>query len=1093
MKHIYTCSIIFIALLISSAKAQYISRSEPVPYNCPTVCASGTIVLKVPQIENVGPGTIQAHLSDAAGNFGAGSQILEASRFSTNQGATWQNGPYDFTGNIQNLFIEIVIPQTTPPGNQYTIRMRSSNGYQSPDLFQCGGNNRITVTPFVAPLPAVANNAYGINQWFAHVYTWTPTVAGILNTPALVNQQDFFNPTNYRGHIIKNNLSFDINFGTSGWVPGNWHDGTSMGCGNTLTTNFSMRWLRKENFNPGLYRIDIAGDDGIRISVDGGATWLLSSFIEQEYSASFRTTNTAFPSGICLSGETDLVVEYFQRPADARITVTFTMLSQLQIGTPQNQQVCAGQSTNFSVGNSVAGLNYQWQISTDGGTNFTNLTNTPPYSNVTTATMTVNPVTAAMNGNQFRCVVSGTCATPINSSVATLTVQDLPNITQQPENAAACNQSVVFSVQASGNDNTYQWQVSTNGGGTYTNLTNTPPYSGVNTPTLTINPASPALAGNLYRCIITGCNTPVNSQAATLLPGDQVEITQQPVDQNTCANQQVSFSTNIQGQGTFQWQISTDGGSNFNNINNAGPYSGANTSTLIINPVTIAMDNHRFRCLISGDCNGELITQIATLTVAEGLQVTQHPQNANVCPGENVTFTFVTQPVATGYQWFMSSDGINFSPLQAQEGISGEQSNQLFINTGIFNAQGLSFYCNAVNNCQQSVQSNTVQIILSDLPQFLTQPEDIAACVGEQVQLQVTMANSNVSYQWQSSADGINFTNLSNGNGFSGVNTSTLTINPLTAALDNYYFRVLTQACDVELISEVAQISLGFAPIITAQPQPVTICEGEIATFNTLADYAINYQWQINLGDGFVDLHDGNGVSGSTSNSLQISSLPNGNGNLFMLRCIVSGTCAPDAITQVVNLIINTPPIILTQPEDLEICTGSDAVVFVQATGFGTGYQWQQLIPGQGYVNLSNNEIFTGVNASSLLISNIGTELDELQIRVQLTGCGQSIYSNTVKINVQENFPVYVPNAFTPNGDNLNPIFKIYSEGNPKFLMQIFNRWGELIYSFNKMEDGWDGTYKGVPVQDGIYVYRLNVETACESFKRTGFIKLIKD
>ncbi|MFN4124041.1 MAG: gliding motility-associated C-terminal domain-containing protein [Flavobacteriales bacterium] len=1093
MKKNYAYLFIFFATLISSVQAQFISRSEPVPFNCPSVCASGTLVLKVPQIENVGPGTIQAHLSNVAGNFGAGAQILEVSRFSTNQGATWQNGPYNFAGNIQNLFIEIVIPQGTAPGNQYTIRMRSSNGYQSPDLFQCGGNNRITVTPFVSPLPPIAANTFGINQWFAHVFTWTPTVGGLLNTPAIVNQQDFFNPNNYRGHIIRNSLSFDVNFGAQGWVPGNWNDGTSIGCGNTLTTNFSMRWLRRENFAPGLYRIDIAGDDGIRLSVDGGTTWLLTSFIEQEYSASFRTTNTAFPSGICLSGETNLVVEYFQRPADARITVTITQLSQLQIGTPQNQEVCAGQSASFSVGNAVAGLNYQWQISTDGGANFTNLTNTAPYSNVTAAAMTVNPVTAAMNGHQFRCVVSGSCATPLNSSVATLTVQDLPNITQQPQNAAACNQSINFSVQASGNSNTFQWQVSTNGGGTYTNLTNTPPYSGVNTATLTINPAAPSLVGNLYRCIVTGCNTPVNSQVATFLPGDQVEITLQPINQNACSNQQVSFSTQIQGQGSFQWQLSTNGGANFNNITNGGAYSGANTGTLTINPVTGAMNNHQFRCLIGGDCDGDLFTQVVTLTVTDGLQVSQHPQNANVCPGENVTFTFVTQPVATGYQWFVSSDGVNFVPLQAQAGVSGEQSSQLNLNTGVFNAQGLSFYCDAVNNCQQNVQSNTVQIILNEVPQFVTQPEDIAACVGEQIQFQVSLVNSNVTYQWQSSSDGLNFNNLSNGNGFNGVNTATLTINPVTAALNNFYFRVVTEACGVEVVSESAQISLGFAPIITTQPLPATICEGETAIFITVADHALTFQWQVNFGNGFVDLQDGNGVTGSTSNTLQISSLPNGSGSLFPIRCIVSGTCAPDATTQVVNLIINTPPVILTQPENLDICTGSEAVVFVQASGFGTTYQWQQLIPGQGYVDLNNNDVFTGVNAASLLISNISTEIDELQIRVQLNGCGQSINSNTIKLNVQENLPVFVPNAFSPNGDGLNPVFKIYTDGNPKFLMQIFNRWGELIYSFNKMEDGWDGSYKGAPVQDGIYVYRLNVETACETFKRTGFIKLIKD
>lgn len=1092
MKFSYILSIILCLLNVDVLQAQYISRSEPVPFSCPTVCASGTLILKIPQIENVGPGTIQAHLSNAAGNFGAGAQILEASRFSTNQGNTWQNGPYNFAGNIQNLFIEITIPQATLPGNQYTVRIRSSNGYQSSDLFQCGGNNRITVTPFEAPLPAVANNAYGINRWFAHVYTWTPTTGALLTTPALVNQQDFFNNNNYRGHIVRNSLSFDIPFSSQGWVPGTWNDGTSIACGNTLTTNFSMRWLRREDFTPGLYRIDIAGDDGIRISVDGGTNWLLNSFIEQEYSQSFRSTTSNFPSGICLSGETDLVVEYFQRPADARITVTFTLLSQLQIGTPQNQQVCAGQSANFSVGNPVAGLNYQWQISTDGGVNYTNLTNATPYSNVTTANMSINPVTAAMNNYLFRCVVSGSCATPLNSSAATLNVQDLPQITQHPNDAAACNQSVNFNVAATGNSNTYQWQVSTNGGTSFTNLTNTPPYSGVNTATLTINPAAPSMAGNLYRCIVTGCNTPVNSQTASLLPGAEVSITLQPIDVEVCAGQQTSFSTQLQGQGTFQWQISTDGGASFTNINNTGAYNGTNTANLSISPVTANMNNHQFRCLIGGDCDGNFFTQVVTLSVTEGLQISMHPQNVNICPGEMVVFNVSTQPVAASYQWYVSDDGVTFLPLLAQNGISGEQSNSLQINTALYDPAGQRFYCDAGNNCQQNVQSNTVQVNLSEVPVITLQPIDNEVCFGASAQFQIALANSNASYQWQSSTDGINFNNINNSSPYSGANTAMLDINPASEILQGLFFRIITEACGTQVISETVQLSINLPPQITLQPEANVICEGEQSTFIINANNAISYQWQADFGGGFADLTEGNGVSGVSGNILTISSLnvPN---NPVIIRCVVGGICEPDAVSSAVNLVINTPPVIISQPENLDICTGSEAVAFVQASGFGTIYQWQQFIPGQGYVDLSNNEIFTGVNASSLLINNITQELDGIEIRVQLTGCGQTINSNTIKLNVQENLPVFIPNSFSPNGDAINPVFRIYTDGNPKFLMQIFNRWGELIYSFNKMEDGWDGTYKGVPVQDGVYVYRLNVETACEAYRTMGMIKLFRD
>ena len=143
-------------LLSKTVEAQYISRSEPVPYVCPVVCQGGTLLLKVNQIENLPVGcTVQAQLSNAVGGFGAGAQILEASEFSTNLGATWQTGPYVFSSNINNLYMRVVVPIVTVVGNQYTIRMRASTGDVSNDLYQCGGSNTITVTPYTPPLPMV--------------------------------------------------------------------------------------------------------------------------------------------------------------------------------------------------------------------------------------------------------------------------------------------------------------------------------------------------------------------------------------------------------------------------------------------------------------------------------------------------------------------------------------------------------------------------------------------------------------------------------------------------------------------------------------------------------------------------------------------------------------------------------------------------------------------------------------------------------------------------------------------------------------------------------------------------------------------------
>jgi hypothetical protein len=92
------------------------------------------------------------------------------------------------------------------------------------------------------------------------------------------------------------------------------------------------------------------------------------------------------------------------------------------LGQPTPSTVCVEGDASFTVTASGSGLTYQWQVSTNGGTNFSNLTNTGVYTNVTTATMNITAAATAMTNNQYRCVVSGTCTPAVTSSAAVLTV-----------------------------------------------------------------------------------------------------------------------------------------------------------------------------------------------------------------------------------------------------------------------------------------------------------------------------------------------------------------------------------------------------------------------------------------------------------------------------------------------------------------------------------------------------------------------------------------------------------------------------------------------------------------------------------------------
>ncbi len=82
---------------------------------------------------------------------------------------------------------------------------------------------------------------------------------------------------------------------------------------------------------------------------------------------------------------------------------------------------------------------------------------------------------------------------------------------------------------------------------------------------------------------------------------------------------------------------------------------------------------------------------------------------------------------------------------------------------------------------------------------------------------------------------------------------------------------------------------------------------------------------------------------------------------------------------------------------------------------------------------------------------------------------------NTLYVEVLPERNVFVPNAFSPNGDGNNDVFKIYGENIKSVELKIFNRWGEMIYYTNNQFSGWDGTYKGQMQQPGIFIYEAVV------------------
>jgi hypothetical protein len=144
-----------------------------------------------------------------------------------------------------------------------------------------------------------------------------------------------------------------------------------------------------------------------------------------------------------------------------------------------------------------------------------------------------------------------------------------PSITLQPVNQTVKQGlNPQFTVGASGTSAfSFQWQVSTNGGSVWTNLSNTPPYSGATSTTLTIAGATTPLSGNQYRAVATNADGMATSRAATLT----VKLTIAPADFDGDGKSDATIfrpsngawftlksSTGFTGYSAYQWGVSTD-------------------------------------------------------------------------------------------------------------------------------------------------------------------------------------------------------------------------------------------------------------------------------------------------------------------------------------------------------------------------------------------------------------------------------------------------------------------------------------------------------------------------------------------------------
>ncbi len=250
--------------------------------------------------------------------------------------------------------------------------------------------------------------------------------------------------------------------------------------------------------------------------------------------------------------------------------------------------------------------------------------------------------------------------------------------------------------------------------------------------------------------------------------------------------------------------------------------------------------------------------------------------------------------------------------------------------------------------------------------------------------------------------------------------------------------------------SDTAESTVTVNPLPVLTVNSATLCYGFSA--DLIASGASAYSWSPPL-----YLNTASGASVVSTPSVSTSYTVSGSTGMCTstLQTIVQVNPLPDPAIGASSTIINTP---------------GESVSLTASGGFG--YLWSN-----------------GAATSLITVAPLQTSGYCVTARTA-EGCEQKA---CITIDVSPESSLYIPNAFTPNGDDLNDVLYTPGTNIVTYHFMIYNRWGNLVFESDDMEKGWDGTYKGEPVKDDVYTYRLTAEGIDHvMYKKSGFIAVLK-
>lgn len=449
--------------------------------------------------------------------------------------------------------------------------------------------------------------------------------------------------------------------------------------------------------------------------------------------------------------------------------------------------------------------------------------------------------------------------------------------------------------------------------------------------------------------------------------------------------------------------------------------------------------------------------------------------------------------------------------------LSGQQSSDTLLNLVIQPSVTTTYIRVTENGLCTSVDSARITVI--PVAGITVTPTDPVVCAGDPVQL--TAAGAGVTDFTWAPPGGLSCTDCPN---------------PIATVTNTSTFAVTgeVQGCPTG-----GSVTITVAPSPTYQfPGDQSLCPGESVTLNEAPSNTFTYVWtSSNNTLNSTDSHPSVSPSQTTTYYLTIS----------------NGSCDR---TDSVTIIVSNQSLNLT--EDLTLCLGNSAVLTGTTTGSGT-YLWStgettSSITVSPTQNTSYDVVYTYGDGCTLegqvnvaVADNFAVALtatpdvtevvqgDSVNLTVSITGTASSpSYSwtengtalaatgatttvtpivnpttYTVTVTSQEgcsntdeiSFSVLepdwdIPNAFSPNGDDINDVFQVVfkNDNNIETLrFQVFNRWGQKVYDWTAGTPGWDGKMNGKDQPAEVYIYYIELQLGTgEVVKEKGDLTLIR-